>query len=50
MEWDGVGAGLELDLQLQSKKVIVQAGRYGKRSFHFQVFFKKLKQAGVSVT
>lgn len=37
MEWEGVGAGLELDLQLQSKKVIVQAGRYGKRSFHFQV-------------
>lgn len=39
MEWEGVGAGLKLDFQLQSKKVIVQAGRYGKMSFHFQVFF-----------
>lgn len=44
MEWDGVGAGLELDLQLQSKKVIVQAGRYGKRSFHFQEFLRSLNK------
>lgn len=44
MEWEGVGAGLELDLQLQSKKVIVQAGRW-KKVFPFSgIFLRSLNK------